>query len=180
MLMLLLENLLWKMSQRQRVANFIVQTADVQSGRGPSPYGLLPTQCGKYGKEFETFLENKQISKIRKKHLGDQIVINSYVYMFFNCDQSWIKSYLLCYFWRQFPIILETKHNWKSSLGDQPPRFSNLAAYSDPRPIHTCHSLIEVSIFNGLNFDLWQVCIPRPRVSIYRGVSILPAFTLID
>ena len=38
--------------------------------------------------EFETFLENKQISKMRKKHLGDQIVINSYVYMFFNCDQS--------------------------------------------------------------------------------------------
>ena len=32
--------------------------------------------------EFETFLENKQISKMRKKHLGDQIVINSYVYMF--------------------------------------------------------------------------------------------------
>ena len=58
--------------------------------------------------------------------LGEQIVINSYVYMFFNCDQSWIKSYLLCYFWRPFPIILETKHNWKSSLGDQPPRFSNL------------------------------------------------------
>ena len=81
----------------------------------------------KIWEEFETFLENKQISIMRKKHLGDQIVINSYVYMFFNCDQSWIKSYLLCYFWRPFPIILETKHNWKSSLGDQPPRFSSLA-----------------------------------------------------
>ena len=42
----------------------------------------------------------------------------------FNCDQSWIKSYLLsllCYFWWPFQIILETKNNWKSSLGDQPP-----------------------------------------------------------
>ena len=64
--------------------------------------------------------------KNEKKHLGDQIVINSYVYMFFNCDQSWIKSYLLCYFWRPFPIILETKQNWKSSPGDQPPKFSSL------------------------------------------------------
>ena len=52
----------------------------------------------KIWEEFETFLENKQISKMRKKHLGDQIVINSYVYMLINCDQSWIKTYLLCYF----------------------------------------------------------------------------------
>ena len=42
----------------------------------------------KIWEEFETFLENKLISKVRKKNLGDQIVINSYVYMFFNCDQS--------------------------------------------------------------------------------------------
>ena len=87
---------------------------------------ILIQPVWKIWKEFETFLENKQISKMRKKHLGDQIVINSNVYMFFNCDQSWIKSYLLCYFWRPFPIILVTKHNWKSSLGDQPPRFSSL------------------------------------------------------
>ena len=74
-----------------------------------SPDANMPVW--KIWEEFETFLENKQISKMRKKHLGDQIVINSYGYMFFNCDQSQIKSYLLCYFWRPFPIILETKHN---------------------------------------------------------------------
>ena len=31
----------------------------------------------KIWEEFETFLENKLISKMRKKHLGDQTVINS-------------------------------------------------------------------------------------------------------
>ena len=49
---------------------------------------LCKNPVWKIWEEFETFLENKQISQIRKKHLGDQIVINSYVYMFFNCDQS--------------------------------------------------------------------------------------------
>ena len=39
-----------------------------------------PHPVWKIWEEFETFLENKQISKMRKKHLGDQIVINSYVY----------------------------------------------------------------------------------------------------
>ena len=52
----------------------------------PDTYRLQPVW--KIWEEFQTFLENKQISKMRKKHLGDQIVINSYVYMFFNCDQS--------------------------------------------------------------------------------------------
>ena len=60
--------------------------------------------------------------------------------MFFNCDQSWIKSYLLCYFWRPFPIILETKHNWKSSLRDQPPRFSSLVKTLIHRALKYCHS----------------------------------------
>ena len=63
------------------------------------------SRLGKIWEEFETFLENKQISKMRKKHLGDQIVINSYVYMFFNCDQSnpvWK-------IWEEFETFLENK-----------------------------------------------------------------------
>ena len=45
-------------------------------------WNVHQTPVWKIWEEFETFLENKQISKMRKKHLGDQIVINSYVYMF--------------------------------------------------------------------------------------------------
>ena len=105
----------------------------------------------KIWEEFETFLENKHISKMRKKHLGDQIVINSYVYMLFHCDQSWIKSYLLCYFWRPFPIILETKHNWKSSLGDQPPRFSSLDKVQSWFQSSEYKLINSSSIINSLN-----------------------------
>ena len=68
-------------------------------------YWLLVSQCGKYGRNLKHSWRTNRSQKWEKKHLGDQIVINSYVYMFFNCDQSWIKSYLLL-------LFLETISNY--------------------------------------------------------------------